>query len=61
MSPVPPGKARTRAKTHLYVRDPNVPGFCTCGLIRKHVSHEVPPVSGEQLADEARRLGERET
>ena len=60
MSPVPPGKARTRARTHQFIRDPDVPGFCTCGLARRHVSHEVPPMTYDQHDAEARRLGERE-
>lgn len=58
--PIPPGQARTRARTHAQVLDPDVPGYCTCGLALDHVSHTLPPMTTEQHAAEDRRLGERE-
>lgn len=60
MSGTPPGKARTRARTHAFVLDPTVPGYCCrCGLIEAHVAHELLPMTSEQHEAEDRRLGER--
>lgn len=45
---------------HHPTEDPTDPGWCTtCNLPATNAIHDVPPVSEEQKAYEARKVGER--
>ena len=58
--------ATKRAVPHRYKADPNVPGTCLCHLIKNHRLHDPAAVAAAEagqravLAEEHRRLGERE-
>lgn len=49
-----------RAKTHLWLEDPDVPGTCVhCALLRANDVHQLPATDPAAADLEARRMGER--
>ena len=56
---------KTKQRTHDFMWNGDPPDYenrryCQCGLVETHTSHQVPPRTHDDIATEARILGEHE-